>query len=60
MVGGGVEGEFMEVREEVEEVLRLWVWAEGLTYVSEDLSKAKPRSSRARTTVDLAREGTRM
>ena len=31
VVGGGVEGEFIEAREDVEEVFRLWLWAEGLT-----------------------------
>ena len=31
VVGGGVEGELIEVREEVDELFRLWEWAEGLT-----------------------------
>ena len=31
VVGGGVEGELMEVREDEEEAFRLWEWAEGLT-----------------------------
>lgn len=45
-------GDPAALKEDVDDALR-WC-AAGLTYVSEDFSKVKPRSSRARTTCPLA------